>query len=716
MTKLPETLSILAPDSFRQKLSRRSLLQIGGAAAGLAVISACGGGSDEGSGGSSTSTDTTDDASASGGSSAPAGDSILGDYSSVINKATGDLAMYTWGDYNDPEIVGALAESELGVTMKVDFYASNEELITKLEASQGTSGFDIVVPTGAYIPQMVQKGLLQKLDKAKIPNFANIDPVYTGRDWDPGDEYGVCKNWGSTGWMWNTKATGVDSIATWQDFIDVAGNQASGQTSVLDTAPNLAGIYFWANGINWTTEKVEDLDAYERFIIEFAPHIKAFDSYPSTKIAEGAYTLSQACNGDARQAFVRIADAGGDPTEWKWALGSPATEIWMDLYSIADRRAESRRSARLDQLAVDPGDFDQGSQLPRLQQRNEDHRRVARRTRTRPHRRRHDLLLRSSGSDDADRRRQHVSGASHRHPQQGQGRGRRLIAGAHAECGLLAGPRHSRSSGTPRSSSLPILFIVLYSFGTKNPVSTSGVPVDLGSWTLDNYRDAFSDVFFKTFKATIRIAVTATVLCALIGFPVAYFLAFRIAEKWRALLLALIIVPSFTSFLIRTLAWRIPLAPNGTLSKWLQDLSILDGPIQLLETQTAVQIALVYNYLGFMILPLFVALDRIEPGLREASKDLGAGRWATFRQVTFPLAAPGIAAGVMLTFIPMCGDFVTAAVLGGAKGNMVGSMIDSQFKGAQDWPLGSAMAVMMIGSVLLVLGVGAIAVMVTDAR
>ena len=252
----------------------------------------------------------------------------------------------------------------------------------------------------------------------------------------------------------------------------------------------------------------------------------------------------------------------------------------------------------------------------------------------------------------------------------------------------------------------PIVYIVLYSFGAKNSLSTSGVPVDLGSLSFANYREAFSDTFFKTFRATIRIAVIATVLCVVIGFPVAYFVAFKVREKWRGVLLALIIVPSFTSFLIRTLAWRIPLSPNGTLSKWLQDWGVIGGPIQLLETQTAVQIAIVYNYLGFMILPLFVALDRIDPALREASKDLGADRVRTFAQVTLPLAGPGIAAGVLLTFIPMCGDFVTATVLGGADGNMIGAMIEAQFKGAQNWPLGSAMAVMMIGAVLVVLGAG----------
>ena len=200
-------------------------------------------------------------------------------------------------------------------------------------------------------------------------------------------------------------------------------------------------------------------------------------------------------------------------------------------------------------------------------------------------------------------------------------------------------------------------------------------------------------------------------MCLLIGLPVAYFAAFKVSEKWKTIILALVVIPSFTSFLIRTVAWRIPLAPNGEFSRWLTDIGLVgDRGIQLLETQTAVQIAIVYNYLGFMILPLFVALDRIDVRMREASKDLGAGRLATFFGVTLPLAKPGIVAGVLLTFIPMGGDYVTATVLGGAKGNMIGSMIASQFSQAQNWPLGSAMAILMIGAVLVALVTGAVIV------
>ena len=257
---------------------------------------------------------------------------------------------------------------------------------------------------------------------------------------------------------------------------------------------------------------------------------------------------------------------------------------------------------------------------------------------------------------------------------------------------------------------LPILLIVWYSFGVKNTASGTGVPVTMTNKTLQNYRDAFSPTFFTVFKSTLKISIIATTLCFVFGFPVAYFLVFKVSEKWKAIMLALIVVPSFTSFLIRTLAWRIPLAANGELSKWLQDSGVLSGPINVLDTRAAVQLAIIYNYLGFMILPLFVALDRIDHHMREASKDLGANRARTFLQVTLPLAGPGIAAGVMLTFIPMCGDFVTATLLGGTSGNMIGAMIDSQFHVARNWPLGSAMAVMMIGAVLLVLAVGSIIV------
>ena len=318
----PKQLNMLAPDSFREKLSRRAFLQGGTALAGFALIAAaCGNSSSDGGATTDTAAGSTDGLAS-------------GDWSRVINTASGTLAMYTWGDYNDPELVGALAASTLSVTMKVDYYASNEDLITKLATSGGASGFDIVVPTGPYITQMIEKGLLQKFDKSLIPNMVNVDPLYLGQAWDTTNDYSVCKNWGTTGFFYDTTKISKE-LATWQDFIDTCMGEASGQCAVIDAAPNYCGMWFWANGIDWNTEDAASLDAAEKFLVdEFAQHIKAFDSYPSTKLAEGAYSIAMAWNGDARQAYTRIADAGGKPEDWKWVLGTPDTELWMDNYCI----------------------------------------------------------------------------------------------------------------------------------------------------------------------------------------------------------------------------------------------------------------------------------------------------------------------------------------------------------------------------------------------
>jgi spermidine/putrescine transport system permease protein len=254
---------------------------------------------------------------------------------------------------------------------------------------------------------------------------------------------------------------------------------------------------------------------------------------------------------------------------------------------------------------------------------------------------------------------------------------------------------------------IPVLYIVWYSFGYKPNFFTT---IATDRLSFDRYGEALdpSGSFRQVFQGTLQISILGTILCLLIGFPFAYWLAVRVQPKWRGLLLALVIVPFWTNFLIRTIGWRILLAPTGPLATVLQDIGLRNGPLAILDTRFAVQLGVVYNYLPLMILPLFVALDRLDPALREASKDLGAGRWRTFRQVTVPLAMPGIIAGTLLVFIPLSGDYITAAVLGGAKGNMVGRMVADQFLVAQNWALGSAMAIILIAMILLVLSIGAL--------
>lgn len=252
---------------------------------------------------------------------------------------------------------------------------------------------------------------------------------------------------------------------------------------------------------------------------------------------------------------------------------------------------------------------------------------------------------------------------------------------------------------------LPLAIILVYSFGYKPPSGIAQTSIALDGLSLDNYRATATPLFAELFLMTLRTAVVGTLLCLLVAFPVAYALATRIPPRWRGVALAAIIVPFWTSFLLRTFAWRILLAANGPLSDALQSLGFMAGPLRVLDTMGAVQLGVVYNYLPLMIFPIFVALEDMDPALREASMDLGAGHVRTFLHVTLPLAMPGVSAGLAIVFVPLAGEYVTPAILGGVRGAMAGNLIASQFLEAQNWALGAAQAVVLVALILLVVGV-----------
>ena len=255
---------------------------------------------------------------------------------------------------------------------------------------------------------------------------------------------------------------------------------------------------------------------------------------------------------------------------------------------------------------------------------------------------------------------------------------------------------------------VPIGWIAYYSLGIK-PSDLSAGAVALDDLSFANYFAATSEIFLKVFWITVRTGGLGTLACALVGFPVAYALATCVAPRWRGLLLFLLVLPYWTSFLLRTFAWRIILAPEGTLSTALRSLQFLDQPLGILDTNAAVQLGIIYNYLPLMILPIFVALDRIDPALKQASMDLGAGPVSTFLSVTLPLAAPGLFGGLLLTFILATSDYVVPAILGGARGLMVGNLVATQVLASQNLPLGAAMAIILIGLLfLVVLAAGAL--------
>lgn len=255
---------------------------------------------------------------------------------------------------------------------------------------------------------------------------------------------------------------------------------------------------------------------------------------------------------------------------------------------------------------------------------------------------------------------------------------------------------------------VPVVLVVAASFGSK--IKGSAGRVSYSTLSLDNYREALDGgldgTFAKVLVQGMRTTILGTLLALVIAFPLAYLLATRV-KKGKGFVLALLAIPFFTNFLIRTLAWRIVLAPKGLISNTLVNWGAIGSRgLDVLDTRLGVQIGVVYNYLPLMIFPLFVALDRLDPVQREASKDLFASRLRTFVQITLPLAGPGIIAGVVLVFVPLAGDYITANVLGGTKGNMPGNLVATQFLQSQNPPLGAAIAVILIFSILGVLGLG----------
>jgi spermidine/putrescine transport system permease protein len=244
----------------------------------------------------------------------------------------------------------------------------------------------------------------------------------------------------------------------------------------------------------------------------------------------------------------------------------------------------------------------------------------------------------------------------------------------------------------------PLLFTVVFSFGR----STFG-GVALG-FTLDNYSQALSGFYLETFVRTLRFAATGCALCLVVAYPAALFIARQTGPRRTAFLL-LVLVPYFTSFLIRVMSWEILLARNGPLQTVLNATHLYDGPVDILDTQTAVFIGLVYAYLPIAIVPLYVVLARIPPALLEASRDLGAPPWKSFWHITLPLSRPGIATAVLLAGVPMLGELVIPALLGGDKGVLMGVAISSQYLETQNYPLGSAMAVLVLIAVAIIVGV-----------
>ena len=244
---------------------------------------------------------------------------------------------------------------------------------------------------------------------------------------------------------------------------------------------------------------------------------------------------------------------------------------------------------------------------------------------------------------------------------------------------------------------VPLFALASQSLQSRPPGAELGVYEQ--TWSFSNYVDAVSqyrDHFIRSFA----FAGAATVLALLIGYPLAYAIAFR-AGRWRNVLLVLVIAPFFTSFILRTIAWKQILADEGPVVAVLKDLHLLAPDGRLLGTSIAVIAGLTYNFLPFMTLPIYASLERLDVRLIEAGGDLYASPWTAFRKVTLPLSMPGVVAGTLLTFIPAAGDYVNAALLGNPSTSMIGNVVDSRFFRVVDYPTAAALSFVLMAIILV---------------
>jgi len=220
------------------------------------------------------------------------------------------------------------------------------------------------------------------------------------------------------------------------------------------------------------------------------------------------------------------------------------------------------------------------------------------------------------------------------------------------------------------------------------------------SWHWANFSSAFSD-YGDQFTRSFVYAAAATLLALVIAYPLAYVIAFR-GGRWKNLLLGLVVVPFFTNFLIRTLAWKTILGDQGTLVSFLRDIGFLSSSDTLLRTPGAVIGGLTYNFLPFMVLPLYVALEKSDPALVDAARDLYSNTLRAFRKVIFPLSLPGVFAGSLLVFIPAAGDFVNAYYLGNTRTSMIGNVVQNQFLVQLDYPVAAALSFVFMAIVMAI--------------
>ena len=588
--------------------------------------------------------------------------------SMVEPKIDGDLLIFNWAQYMDPAIKKSFSD-KYGVAVNEVNFDNLEAMVTKLRAG---GAYDLIFPSTEYVQRLRDEQLIRPFDRAKLKNADTLSPFYDSPWYDPNSEFSVPYAYYTTGIAWNTE----EVTTMTESWADMSNPEALGRIFMLDDFQEGIGQANLLNGFYLNTTKSDELETSKETLLDQKEGLRGFNTNSVQTLVSGAAALTQAWNGDVVNARNQVDD--------------PSIFAYQTCKEGAGRLRPDEHPGHLEESGHGDDVHGLGAEArERLQERDVERISAAGRGCARGFRR-------TGQGRPVDRRR---SEPARRHRDGVQARQSRSTAGVDPPLDRGEGMTHKRfwewfifpgGIWIALLFAIPLFLVLALSFGHVDDFGRG-----VYGFSLDNYKDVFDATYVPVLLRSVGYALATVVLCLLIGYPVAYFIA-RYGGRYRYALLAALVIPFFVNYLVRTYAWVALLADQGLVNNLLVDWGLTESPIQMINTPYAVIGGLVYGYIIFMILPLYGSIERMDPSVIEAGKDLYGSPLQTFIHVTLPATQAGILAGCVLVFLPAVGDFVSAQLLGGPDTYMVGNLIQDQFFAASNWPFGSALTVVMM--------------------
>ncbi len=601
------------------------------------------------------------------------------------------LNIYNWDAYIGEDTVQAF-QAKYRIAVTYDKFPDEATQLAKIRSDGKGGGYDITYPASTNIPSLISEGVIQPLDLALIPNAKNVGTEWQNPGYDPGNANSMPYMWWTTGYAWDGDKI-KDELTDWTALWD---ERFKGHLGMLDDLRETFAVAAFRLGHDPNTTNDVDLDAELALLEQQKPLVRIYTSDDIGDLTSGQLWITHAWSGDYYQMLA-------DKPNTKYVVPASGRDPRLGHDGRAVGGAAPGRREPVDRLQPRcPG---QRVELELHRLHGPERRGPAVHRPDDPRRPDHQPGEGDTGPARRAARPRHRPRQVHPALEPAEGLVATTTAGSEAVPATTARPRRrpltERLAGPVLIAPgviwlglfflVPLVIIFVVSLGTKDATGH----VSLAAPDLHNYAEATRAEYIPAFANSLRYALITTIFSILIGYPIAYWIS-RYGGRHKVLLLILVMLPFWTSYLIRTYAWMIILRDNGVLNALLSAVGIISDPIPFLNTDFSVVLGMVYGFLPFAILPLYVSIDRLDGNLVAAARDLYASGRQAFLHVTLPLTMPGIIAAALLTFIPSIGDYVTPDLLGGAQTTTIAKVVQVVFTSGRDWPYGSALGFLLM--------------------